>query len=58
MAARFEVYWRDLGYTSGSDCLRELLAIAMFGKEEVDKVHTERTAVAARNMAETLGGRR
>ena len=55
MSLDFERYWRTGGYTSGSDCLRELLAIAMYGKQKVDKVHTDRTAVAAMNLAETLG---
>lgn len=41
------------GYPSVSDCLRELIAVALYGRDTLSNVHRDRINALSKNMAET-----
>lgn len=43
--------WRELGYSSESDCVRELVVIFTFGSDFLQKLHAERIKRMADRMA-------
>ena len=49
----FEKFARGRGYQSSSDCLRELVLVAMHGAEFLTDLHRERIASLVRNRTET-----
>jgi hypothetical protein len=42
---------REHGFSSTSDCLRELLRVALYGEDHVVNLHRERIRALARNLA-------
>lgn len=44
-------WWRERGYGSESDAIREILVIALRGKEALKKMHVDRIESAAQHMA-------
>ena len=49
----FERFARARGYQSSSDCLRELLLVAMYGTEFLANLHRERIASLVQNRPDT-----
>lgn len=42
---------RELGYSSESDALRELVMMFTYGQEHLRKIHTNRIAAVAHNLS-------
>lgn len=42
---------RELGFGSVSDCLRETIAVFLFGEERLIDLHADRIRTLAKNMA-------
>ena len=50
---RFQAYARERGYQSDSDCLRELVLVALFGVEALADLHRRRIESLAQHKATT-----
>lgn len=50
-ADALRVFARRNGYGSVSDCLREMVMVAVFGEEFLTSLHADRIASLARNLA-------
>jgi hypothetical protein len=46
-------FWRERGYASESDFVRELLVVTVYGPEFVTNLHRKRIESLVRNMSET-----
>ncbi len=54
LSDELRVFARENGYGSVSDCLRELLIVAMRGEEYLASLHAQRIAALARNVARKM----
>ena len=50
---RFQAYARERGYQSDSDCLRELILVALFGVEAMADLHRRRIESLGQNRTST-----
>lgn len=54
VADDFNRFARERGYSSTSDCLREILLVAVYGQDFLANLHRDRIASLVRNAAETV----